>query len=223
MISIFQNKQTQLAESLAEMMAGTYYNYWHINENEAPILDSAIFITYRNRRRLGPGDTMMNSFYRMTRELIQVMSIQYGSRKVVHQRQPVGMYAMDYGNSRDGRWVPENHDPHIHSVWIINPEIRELVEDRLEELVSNYNGRFFWKPADRNHDSIKNAIHYCLKGIMQEQGFYPGRGDQYDVIGPRIPDKEIALEPVRPFQKFQKKPIKLVRDPEVPAARLPFI
>lgn len=58
---------------------------------------------------------------------------------------------------------------------------------------------------------------------MQEQGFYPGRGDQYDVIGPRIPDKEIALEPIEPFRKFLKKPIKPVRHPELASARLPFI
>jgi hypothetical protein len=186
MNSIFTLTQAQLSESLYSMISNTYHRYWLIDEEEQPMIDNATFITYRARSDNQSNVSLMASFHQFTREMVRVMGPPSWSRSFVHQRQAVGMYAMDYAGTRDGRFTDDTVDPHIHAVLVINPHVRLETERLLSVMLDRFGTKFYWQPLDRKDGSVQDSIHYCLKGIMHENGFYQGRSDRYDVVGPRV-------------------------------------
>lgn len=180
----FLNRQKHYADGLYSIIASTYYDYWNVAEWEYPIIDNTVFITYRVRDVDYRLDPMTMNFYRWTRRIVRAMENEVGCRKWVQQRQPVGMYAMDYDGSRAGFYVANREGAHVHSIMTLHPELKDMTISQLEMASKRYGSGFYWEPFDPEK-TIAETIHYNLKGIMSERGFYPGRAELWDWICPR--------------------------------------
>jgi hypothetical protein len=192
--------KSELVEFMHSTIQKTYYEYWNLDEEKYPIMDHTVFITYRIFNFYMPKEPLTAGFRRWTREMIKTLAIQHGDRNWVYSRQPVGMYAMDYDGTRTGKLVDGRVGAHVHALWVLHPEIEESIEWQLEikqtenmtlrkrkkdKLHLNHQEfepvyKFFWAPYKKKRP-INYTIGYNLKGVMHKNGYYPGRGDQWDL------------------------------------------
>lgn len=204
--------QSELAGFMHSMIKDTYYRYWNLDENNNPILDHTVFITYRIPNFHMPKEPLTSGFHRWTREMIRNLSVKHGDRNWVYSRQPVGMYAMDYQGSRTGKFVDGSVGPHVHALWVLHPDIKESVEWELEvkqtenmtwrkrkkeELHLNHQElepvyKFYWAPFEKKR-ALRHTIGYNLKGVMHPKGYWPGREDQWGLAFPD-PNKPITFK-----------------------------
>lgn len=182
--------QNQLAAYMEQIIYNTYYDYWNLDEREHPILDHAVFVTYRLHDSDRRNEPMTAGFHRWSREMIKNLAQQHEDRFWVYGRQPVGMYAMDYQGSKYGK-ADEKADPHVHALMVLHPDIKLDVEHQLDIKELNHmspkmpysNHKFWWAYYDKVKP-LRQAIKYNFKGIMHEGGFYGGREDRWSLTGP---------------------------------------
>lgn len=187
----FFKKQTHHANGVCSIIERTFHGYWMLDNRDHQIIDNAVFITYRVRDEDYHQNPMTANFYRWSRQMLRAIIDETGNRKWVQQRQGVGMYAMDYDDSRNGRYVATRHGAHVHSILVFHPEIIGLATSQLDAASERYGMGFYWQPVTPEK-TLAEMIHYNLKGIMNEGGFYPGRSGLWDWIGPRRGEPFIA-------------------------------
>lgn len=191
--------QACISDSYHRRMKEIYYEKWGLSENEHPIEANSIFITYRVRSQSRPNQPMLKGFEDFYHRLLKRLMGKTRSLEYVYQRQPVGMAAVDYDVSSQGGWVPAE-GIHIHSVVAIHPELRASTMVWLSVIRSHYGEAFFYKKMSETGHSIRDSIHYSLKGIMHKGGFYEGRDDLSIYLGPYA-------------KKFESQVIQVGREP----------
>lgn len=202
---MFIYTKSKMSQDINQTITNTYYNYWNLSESEFPILDHTVFVTYRIFDFDRPKEPMSFGFHRWAREMVKNLVIQHDDKFWVYDRQPIGMYAMDYDGSRGGKLVDAKVGPHVHSLMVLHPEIKADVEHQLnlkmiqhmsfnklrsddsssesQEPPSKH--KFWWAPYNKQQP-LERTIEYNLKGIMHQNGFHPGREDYWRVFGPDV-------------------------------------
>lgn len=175
--------QSYISEYHYLRMRDVYYNQWGINENDHSIERNALFLTYRVYDPNKPLEPMLDRFKKFYHWQLKRMMGDKRSVKYVYQRQHVGMAAVDFNGSSQGKWVPEE-GPHVHSVLVIHPELRWMTMVWFAMLRADSNFDFYYERLSETGYSIQNSIHYCLKGIMNENGFYKNRDLMCADLGP---------------------------------------
>lgn len=191
--------QAYMTDSYHRRMKDIYYNQWMISENDHPIEENSIFITYRIRNPARPQQPMLKGFEDFYHHLLKRLMGKTKSLEYVYQRQPAGMAAVDYTGSSRGGWVPAE-GIHIHSVVAIHPELRPSTMVWLAMFQSRFGDSFYYKKLSETGRSIRNSIHYSLKGIMHEGGYYEGRDDLSIYLGPYA-------------KKFESQVVQVGREP----------
>lgn len=191
--------QTYMTDYYYNDVTNTYYKRWGIRENEHPIEGNAFFLTYRGYNSLKSQQPILDRFKDLYHWQLKRMMSTKRSVKYVYERQHVGMAAVDYNGSSLGRWVPAE-GAHVHSVIVIHPEFRLMTIVWLNMIKHELGSDFYYKRVRENGHSIRSSIHYCLKGIMNERGYYKGRDDLSIFLGPRK-------------EKFQSKVVRVGRVP----------
>lgn len=180
-------QQNTISEMLYARIIQVYYGYWSLYEAIDPMIDHTIFVTYRVFDDLGPRENLMDGFRRWYRGLIKEVAVQNGRarRRWVQQRKPVGMFAMDYAGSRDGRWSDSSVGAHIHAILVLHPDLAASVKHQLRLQQMRHRNGLYWEEY-RNDKPVRDTVHYCLNGIMHQNGFYQGRDDRYDMVEPNL-------------------------------------
>lgn len=191
--------QKYISDYYHRRIRDVYYYQWGINENDHPIERNALFLTYRVYDSNRPLEPMLDRFKKFYHWQLKRMMGDKRSVKYVYERQHVGMAAVDFNGSSLGKWVPED-GPHVHSVIVPHPDLRWMTIVWLDVLQSKYGSAFYYERLSENGYSIQNSIHYCLKGIMHENGFYKDRDDLCVDLGPYK-------------EKFQSKVVRVGRVP----------
>ncbi len=175
--------QDYMTDDYVRRIMHTYYSRWKIRECDHPIINNAVFITYRNYDSQGRFDSMLDRFGRLYMRKNKCLTGPTRSLKSVLEKQPVGMAAIDYDGSSAGKWVPAN-GPHVHSVLVMHPELRQMTMIYFAMLRAHYGPAFHFKKLTEANSSVRKAVHYSLKGIMGPTGYYKGRDDQAIYLGP---------------------------------------
>lgn len=192
--------QAYMADSYHRRMKDIYYNQWGVGENDNPIEANSIFITYRIRNPAKPHQPMLKGFEAFYHHLLKrLMGKKLYPLEYIYQRQPVGMAAVDYDGSSLGGWVPAE-GIHIHSVVAIHPELRASTMVWLAMFRARFGEAFYYAKLSETGHSIRDSIHYSLKGIMHKGGFYEGRDDLSIYLGPYA-------------QKFESQVVQVGREP----------
>ncbi len=191
--------QSLITDQYMDRINRTYYRRWNLNEGDHPINDNGIFLTYRHYDLDRRDQSMIERFKDFNHRIFKAMRSKELSAKSIYERQHVGMAAVDYTGSRLGTYV-EAMGTHVHSALIMHPQLRKITLLFFEMLQSHYGKAFHYERLSDTGHSIRDSIHYSLKGIMHSDGFYRDRDDLRWDFGPYD-------------EKFKSQVVRVGRDP----------
>lgn len=173
--------QTFIANYYYQNIIDTYHKMWSIDSNIVPLNDNALFITFRSYG--GDMKPPLDRFrYLYHWHLKNLMGGKWTPKRI-YERQPVGMAAVDFDGSSSGYWVSAQ-GAHVHSVLVVHPELKVMTQRIFSVLKGANEFDFYYEPLNDSGNSLLDAIHYSLKGIMHERGFYDGRDELSIALGP---------------------------------------
>lgn len=162
--------QTHISFDINHIFKDLFHNEWSFDKTEYDIRDYTIYITYRIFNSYKTSEPLTIGFHRWTRNLVKELVREVGNSKKhwVYDRQPVGMYAMDYAGSRNGLKSDSRIGAHVHAIMVVHPELKQLIERLLAESKKHADEEAASSASVDNAASQSSALKLLASGRISE-------------------------------------------------------